>query len=49
MKRNKGITLIALVITILFSYDYGRKCSNGNKFLLTEKLLNYEKLEIIKK
>lgn len=24
-KYNKGITLITLVITILFSYDYGEK------------------------
>ena len=24
MKKEKGITLIALVITILFSYDYGK-------------------------
>lgn len=23
-KTNRGITLIALVITILFSYDYGK-------------------------
>lgn len=30
---TKAITLIALVITILFSYDYGRKCRNSNKFL----------------
>lgn len=35
-KEKEGITLIALVITILFSYDYGRKCSNSDKFLLSE-------------
>ena len=28
MKRNKGITLIALVVTILFPYDEKLKCSN---------------------
>ena len=30
----KGITLIALVITILFSYDEKLKCSNSKGFLL---------------
>ncbi len=33
-KRNAGITLIALVITILFSYDEKLKCSNSKGFLL---------------
>lgn len=35
-KRNtqKGITLVALVITILLSYDEIRKYSNSNEFLL---------------
>ncbi len=33
-KSNKGITLIALVITILFSYDEKLKCSNSKGFLL---------------
>ena len=32
---QKGITLIALVITILFSYDEKIKCSNSKGFLLT--------------
>ena len=32
---NKGITLIALVVTILFSYDEKIKCSNSKGFLLT--------------
>ena len=32
--KNSGITLIALVITILFSYDEKLKCSNINGFLL---------------
>ncbi len=33
--RNKnGITLIALVITILFPYDEKLKCSNSKGFLL---------------
>ena len=39
MKKSKiderGITLIALVITILFSYDEKIKCSNSKGFLLT--------------
>ena len=34
MKTSKGITLIALVITILFSYDEKLKCSNSKGFLL---------------
>ena len=33
-KQAKGITLIALVITILFSYDEKLKCSNSKGFLL---------------
>lgn len=33
-ESNKGITLIALVITILFSYDEKLKCSNSKGFLL---------------
>ena len=33
-RKNKGITLIALVITILFSYDEKLKCSNSKGFLL---------------
>ena len=35
VKRENGITLIALVITILFSYDEKIKCSNSKGFLLT--------------
>lgn len=34
MKKEKGITLIALVITILFSYDENIKSSNNKGFLL---------------
>ena len=33
--KEKGITLIALVITILFPYDEKLKYSNSNGFLLT--------------
>ena len=33
-KSSRGITLIALVITILFSYDEKLKCSNSKGFLL---------------
>ena len=32
--EGKGITLIALVITTIFSYDEKLKCSNYNGFLL---------------
>ena len=32
--NNDGITLIALVVTILFSYDEKLKCSNSKGFLL---------------
>ena len=35
MRGRNGITLIALVITILFSYDEKIKCSNSKGFLLT--------------
>ena len=34
-QREKGITLIALIITILFSYNEKIKCSNSKDFLLT--------------
>ena len=33
-KQQSGITLIALVVTILFSYDEKLKCSNSKGFLL---------------
>ena len=33
-KNEKGISLIVLVITILFSYDEKLKCSNSKGFLL---------------
>ena len=32
--NQKGITLIALTVTILFSYDEKLKCSNSKGFLL---------------
>ena len=35
LKNEKGITLIALVITVLFSYDEKIKYSNSKGFLLT--------------
>ena len=34
LEKIKGITLIALVITVLFSYDEKLKCSNSKGFLL---------------
>ena len=33
-KRERGITLIALVITTIFSYDENVKSSNNKGFLL---------------
>ena len=33
-RRNKGITLISVIITILFSYDEKLECSNNKGFLL---------------
>ena len=35
IKEKRGITLIALAVTILFSYDEKLKCSNSKGFLLT--------------
>ena len=32
--RNRGITLVALVITTIFSYDENVKSSNNKGFLL---------------
>ena len=32
-KNKNGITLIALIITILFRYDENLKCSNSKGFL----------------
>ena len=34
VRGKRGITLIALVVTILFSYDEKIKCSNSKGFLL---------------
>ena len=34
LKQQKGITLVALVITIIFSYDENVKSSNNKGFLL---------------
>ena len=34
IKANRGITLIALVITTIFSYDENVKSSNNKGFLL---------------
>ena len=34
LKQKRGITLIALVVTILFSYDEELKFSNSKGFLL---------------
>lgn len=40
LKGHKGITLIALVITILFRYDENKKCSNSKGFLQQTNLKN---------
>ena len=49
-KKNKAITLIALVITILFSYDEKLKYSNSKGFLLQQfsknKIFTYLKDEL---
>ena len=34
LKNTKGITLIALVVTTIFSYDENVKSSNNKGFLL---------------
>ena len=34
LKEEKGITLVALVITTIFSYDENVKSSNNKGFLL---------------
>ena len=34
-KKNNGLTLVALIITILFSYDENPKFSNKTGFLLS--------------
>ena len=34
LKQEKGITLVALIITIVFSYDEKIKCRNNKGFLL---------------
>ena len=33
--NEKGITLIALMITMVLHYDKVKKCSNSNSFLLS--------------
>ena len=34
-KANKGITLIALIVTMVLHYDKVKKFSNSNSFLLS--------------
>ena len=34
-KGNEGITLVALVVTMVLHYDKVKKCSNSNSFLLS--------------
>lgn len=34
-KAEQGITLVALVITMVLHYDKVKKCSNSNSFLLS--------------
>ena len=35
IKGKRGITLVALVITMVLHYDKVKKCSNSNSFLLS--------------
>lgn len=35
IKQEEGITLIALVVTMVLHYDKVKKCSNSNSFLLS--------------
>lgn len=35
LKNKNGITLIALVVTMVLHYDKVKKCSNSNSFLLS--------------
>ena len=50
LKKENAITLIALVITILFSYDEKIKCSNSKGFLQQQfnknKIFTYLKDEL---
>lgn len=34
-EKDNGITLVALVITMVLHYDKVKKCSNSNSFLLS--------------
>lgn len=34
-KQERGVTLIALVVTMVLHYDKVKKCSNSNSFLLS--------------
>ena len=34
-RNSKGITLVALVVTMVLHYDKVKKCSNSNGFLLS--------------
>lgn len=33
--KENGITLVALVVTMVLHYDKVKKCSNSNSFLLS--------------
>ena len=35
VRGKRGITLIALVVTMVLHYDKVKKCSNSNSFLLS--------------
>ena len=35
LREKRGITLIALVVTMVLHYDKVKKCSNSNSFLLS--------------
>ena len=42
LRKNRGITLIALVITIIFSYDENVKSSNSKGLLLKQFSKNHK-------
>lgn len=44
-KGTSGITMIALVITIIVSYDKKIKCSNINGFLFSKIKIKYSNIK----
>ena len=44
-RNQRGITLMALVITIIVSYDKKIKCSNINSFLFSKIKIKYSNIK----